>query len=195
VRLSKLSAKIKEDETLMRLVVKGNREAFEVLVDRHMRSVFKFSYSFLYDAGKAEDVTQETFTTLWLQADSWQPTGKVKSWLYRIARNKSIDEIRARKNVTDIEEIELEDGKKSAESKVFEGQITTIVDENIKRLPSRQAEAIMLVHFLENTNIEAAEIMEISVDALESLLARGRKKLRELLSEKREVLFGEDNHG
>lgn len=193
MKLSKLSAKIKEDEMLMRLVVKGNQDAFEELVDRHMRSVFRLSYSLLHDAGKAEDVTQETFTTLWLQAELWKPTGKVKSWLYRIARNKSIDEIRAFKDNVDVDDVELANDEPSAELKIFEGEVTTIVDENMKMLPKRQAEAIMLVHFLENTNIEAAEIMDVSVDALESLLARGRKKLRELLGNNKDILFREDN--
>lgn len=193
MKLSRLSVKIKEDEALMRLVVKGNENAFEELVDRHMRAVFRFSYSLLRDSGKAEDVTQETFTTLWQRAESWQPSGKVRSWLFRIARNKSIDEIRSGKNFVDVEKQNLLDGTKSPVSQMFDHEVSNIVDNNIAKLPKRQSEAIMLVHFLEASNIEAAEVMDVSVDALESLLARGRKRLRELLGNNRDVLLREDN--
>lgn len=193
MKLSRLGVKIKEDEALMRLVVKGNENAFEELVDRHMRAVFRFSYSLLHDKGKAEDVTQETFTILWQRAESWQPTGKVRSWLFRIARNKSIDEMRSVKIFLDVEKQNLLDSGKSPVSQMFDHEVSNIIDDTIAKLPKRQSEAIMLVYFLEASNIEAAEVMDVSVDALESLLARGRKKLREFLGNNRDVLLREDN--
>ena len=193
MKLSRLGVKIKEDEALMRLVVKGNENAFEELVDRHMRAVFRFSYSLLHDKGKAEDVTQETFTILWQRAESWQPTGKVRSWLFRIARNKSIDEMRSVKIFLDVEKQNLLDSGKSPVSQMFDHEVSNIIDDTIAKLPKRQSEAIMLVYFLEASNIEAAEVMDVSVDALESLLARGRKRLREFLGNNRDVLLREDN--
>ncbi len=193
MKLSRLGVKIKEDEALMRLVVKGNENAFEELVDRHMHAVFRFAYSLLHDKGKAEDVTQETFTILWQRAESWQPTGKVRSWLFRIARNKSIDEMRSVKIFLDVEKQNLLDSGKSPVSQMFDHEVSNIIDDTIAKLPKRQSEAIMLVYFLEASNIEAAEVMDVSVDALESLLARGRKKLREFLGNNRDVLLREDN--
>ena len=70
--------------------------------------------------------------------------------------------------------------------------MTKIIDAYIHQLPDRQREAIQLVHLLECSNIEAAETMEISVDALESLLARGRRKLRVMLEGRKHHYFAGD---
>lgn len=127
--------------------------------------------------------------TLWESADKWKPSGQLKSWLFRIARNKSIDEIRRRKDHVNIDKTAIKDEQKSPYNHVIDHQLTSIINDHLKELPSRQSEAIILVHFLECTNIEAAETMEISIEALESLLSRGRKKLKALLGNYEDILF------
>ena len=183
------STKDTPDTQLVALVKNGDQAAFSQLVDRYMVPVFRLSYSLLQDISKAEDMTQETFMVLWQQPESWEPTGQLKSWLFRIARNKSIDEIRGRKHHQDIEATHLPDQGVSPAENVFDGQMTAIINRHLQDLPMRQREAVTLVHFLECTNIEAAETMEISVDALESLLSRGRRKLKEGLKGYRDQYF------
>lgn len=177
------------DEKLMSRVTNGDQSAYAELVNRHMKPVFRLSYSLLRDTGKAEDITQDTFFTLWESADKWKPSGQLKSWLFRIARNKSIDEIRRRKDHVDIDKTAIKDEQKSPYNHVIDHQLTSIINDHLKELPGRQREAITLVHFLECTNIEAAEAMEISIEALESLLSRGRKKLKALLGNYEDILF------
>lgn len=184
----KYNTKDSPDKKLIALVVKGDQKAFRTLVDRHMIPVFRFSYSLLQDTGRAEDITQDTFMTLWQNADTWEPTGQLRSWLFRIARNKSIDEIRRRKDFIDIDKSNIKDGQKSPYRQTLDHEITAIVDQHLQELPERQREAVMLVNLLGCTNIEAAETMDISVDAMESLLARGRKKLRVLLDDHKNLI-------
>lgn len=176
----------------MEMVVNGDQKAYAKIVERHMVPVFRLSYSMLGDTGRAEDMTQETFMTLWQQAEKWKPSGQLRSWLFRIARNKSIDEIRRLKPHSDIEDTIVLDGSKSADEQVWDREITDIVNAQMQNLSARQREAMTLVHLVGCSNIEAAETMEISIDALESLLARGRRKIRELLEpDKNFLLKGE----
>lgn len=189
MKSSTRSIKSVSDNALLGLVVNKDQSAFAELVDRHIKPVFRLSYSIQKDVMRAEDVTQEVFMTLWEKADTWQPTGQLRSWLFRIARNKSIDEIRRRKEHIDIDKMVLEDKEQSPYGETFRSEVNEILDKHMADLPERQRDAIMLVHFLECTNIEAAETMDISVDAMESLLARGRKKLKALLTSYDEVLF------
>lgn len=175
--LSKRANKI-PDEKLIELVKAQNQDAFKQLVDRYMKPVFQFSYSFIHNVEKAEDITQETFMLLWDKPRSWEPSGQLKSWLFRVARNKCIDLTRSQKPQVEIETLDLQSDQASAETIAFDQQMTKIIDKHMQDLPDRQQEAVRLVHFLECSNIEAADIMGVSVDALESLLARGRRKLR-----------------
>ncbi len=179
------------DVELVELVKNGDQKAFSQLVKRYSTAVFRFSYSFLKDVEKAEDITQETFVVLWEKTNLWKPSGVFKSWLFRIARNKCIDEIRAKKSNVDIDKVQLVDGEKNPAEKLFDHQLTNIVDNKMGYLPIRQQEAVKLVHFLDFSNIEAAELMDVSVDALESLLSRGRRKLRALLRDHKADCFGE----
>ena len=178
----------------MKLIIKNDQKAFAELTKRYLTAVFRFSYSVSQNKELAEDVTQETFMLVWENAQKWEPSGQLKSWLFRVARNKTIDALRRIKPHTDIEQTHLYDTQKSPYSNVLDSQLNVLIDAQMAILPERQREAIMLVHFLQCSNIEAAETMEISVDALESLLARGRKKLRSLLADQKEIFFsGESN--
>ena len=177
------------DEELIELVKNSDQVAFAELVDRYMKPVFQFSYSFIQNVEKSEDITQETFMLLWDKPQLWKPSGQLKSWLFRVARNKCIDLTRSQKPQIEIKMVDIQSDEISAEKNTFEQQMTQIIDRRMQDLPDRQREAIRLVHFMECTNIEAAEIMEISVDALESLLARGRRKLRTLLEGYEEYYF------
>ena len=178
----------------MKLIIKNDQKAFAELTKRYLTAVFRFSYSVSQNKELAEDVTQETFMLVWENAQKWEPSGQLKSWLFRVARNKTIDALRRIKPHTDIEQTHLYDTQKSPYSNILDSQLKVLIDAQMAILPERQREAIMLVHFLQCSNIEAAETMEISVDALESLLARGRKKLRILLADQKEIFFsGESN--
>ncbi|WP_419902830.1 sigma-70 family RNA polymerase sigma factor [Kiloniella sp.] len=117
---------------------------------------------------------------------------KISTWLYRVTHNLSIDAIRRRErqNLAATDMTEIEDTSTNQTGMRHKQDVTNQVEAAISSLPERQRTAITLVHHRDLSNKEAASIMDISVDALESLLARGRKGLRKLLEDQREDLLG-----
>lgn len=140
----------------------------------------------------AEDASQETFLRLWRHAPRWRPRGaKFETWLYRVAMNVCLDQLRkAKRDAPEAAAPERTDPADRPDDAFFAGQRRFAVDAALAGLPPRQRMAITLCHYEEMSNIEAAQIMEISVEALESLLARGRRALRAALAPLRENLMG-----
>jgi RNA polymerase sigma-70 factor, ECF subfamily len=193
--LAKIFHKSKPDEEdeayLMSRIASGDSDAFQEILDLHMLAVYHFAYSILKDTATAEDITQETCIKLWKHSQSWMPNGRVRSWLFRIAHNLSIDEIRRRKPSLDIDNCvdSLSDQSQTGEERILESDISKSVKAALFQIPVRQRTALMLVYYSDFSNIEAAETMEVSVDALESLLSRGKIKLRELLKDQKNKLL------
>jgi RNA polymerase sigma-70 factor (ECF subfamily) len=139
----------------------------------------------LNDATEAEDVGQEVFLRVWREAPKWRPGGaKFETWMHRVALNLCYDRLRRRRERNDPEAgVAVPDPAPLASEARLSQQRSARVHEALSRLPERQRAAIALVHFQEFTNIAAAETLEISVEALESLLARGRRALKAALSD------------
>ena len=180
------------DEILVKLAGGGDKPAAAILVERHTDKIFGVCYKMLGLRHAAEDATQETFLRLWRNAERWKPKGaKLETWLYRVAMNICLDDLRKRKRHAPEEAApEQVDKALRPDEVLFAGERRFAIDAALESLPPRQRFAITLCHYQELSNIEAAKIMEISVDALESLLARGRRALRERLMPMRENLLG-----
>ena len=169
------------DNELLCLVANGGQTAFATLVTRHQGPISAFAYRMLGNRTDAEDISQETFGRVWSHAPRWSPDGKAKSWIYRIAHNLCIDRLRARRPTVDITDQEIEDGSPNPEQVLSGKRAVTGLRDAVALLPERQRIAISLFHLKDMTADEAAETMDISVDALESLLRRARKKLKEIM--------------
>lgn len=173
---------------LMRRVGAGDAAACRVLVERHLGSIVGIAHRLLGDPSEAEDVAQDTFIRLWRHADRWQPRARLSTWLYRVAYNLCMDRLRTRR------ERPFEwapDPVASPAAPVQRNQVARIVAGALGALPERQRAAIALVYHQGLSNVDAAEVLGISVDAVESLLARGRRSLREQLGALRSDLMGE----
>jgi RNA polymerase sigma-70 factor (ECF subfamily) len=165
----------------MARVAEGDAEAFRVLTGRHAASITAHAKRMLRDATEAEDIVQEAFLRLWKNASSYRPDARLSTFLHRIVHNLCVDNLRARRpgDPDAVEELASEDrpsrelGTRSRAAQVHEA---------VKALPERQRAALSLVHFEGLSNLEAADILQVSVDALESLLARARRTLRERLT-------------
>ena len=180
-----------EDAALMRRVATGDPAACRRVADRHLRRVVGFAYGLLDDRAAAEDIAQECFIRLWRRAAAWKPEARISTWLYTVARNMCLDELRKRGKLDGgaiPEQIDTSDGP---DKLMQRDDIARAVNAQISTLPERQRAAIILVHQQEVGNIEAAEILDISVEALESLLARGRRTLRAGLMEQKDSLLGD----
>ncbi|UUX50018.1 sigma-70 family RNA polymerase sigma factor [Nisaea acidiphila] len=171
------------DNDLLSLVANGDRAAFDRLVYRHRGPASAFAYRMLGNRSDADEILQECFARVWSNAPRWNPDGSAKSWIYRIVHNLCIDRLRARRPTVDIEGREFEDTKPNPEQQLARKRAETGIHDAVARLPERQRIAVSLFHLKDMTADEVANTMEISVDALESLLRRARAKLKEIVRE------------
>jgi len=178
------------DAALVARVGAGDPAACRTLMDAHLGRVHACAWRMLGDAAEAEDVAQECFLRLWRQAGAWRAEARVATWLYRVAYNLCADRLRRRKNVA-VESADSPDPAPGPAGQRQRAEAARAVAAALRSLPERQRAAIVLVHYQELGNIAAADIMGISVEALESLLSRGRRALRAALGGRREDLLGE----
>ena len=184
---------IDPDADLVRNAGAGDARAAETLVRRHLPRMLGLARRMLNDAAEAEDVAQEVFLRVWREAPKWQPgAAKFETWMHRVALNLCYDRLRRRRETPDPDAgLYVADTAPLASEAWLAQQRTAKVHAALAQLPERQRDAINLVHFQERTNIAAAETLEISVEALESLLARGRRALKAALADVAEDLIGD----
>ncbi len=171
----------KDEAALLGRVAQGDGAASRALVDRYLTPMHRFAFRLLGDGAEAEDVTQEAFFRLWRQAPRWEPRAKLSTWLYRVTRNLCVDRLRARKTRQDAAPPEPPASVPNGASLLEQRQLSETVQAAIAQLPERQRMALTLAHFQGLSNIEAAAVMDVKVEAIESLLARARRQLRKRL--------------
>lgn len=189
------------DAELMRRIGGGDAAAYRAATERHLQPVHRYATRLLRDATEAEDVTQETFLRLWTTAADWKPEAALSTWLHRIAHNLCLDRLRSaahrtthrepNKGNSDNDEARPTALERAADDDrpsdlVMRKQTSNVVDQALNALPDRQRAAIVLVHYQGMSNPEAAEVLDVGVEAVESLLARARRTLRESLAKLRE---------
>jgi len=175
---------VSRDQVLMETVAAGDQTAFAILARAESPRLLRFARSLIAPA-EAEEVVQEALLRLWQQAETWQPQGRVSTWLHQVAYRLCIDRLRRRRPSVGIEEVQddLEDPAPAPDQRLLRVAEADAVRAAIAALPERQRVAILLCHFQELTQVEASRVMEIGEEAYESLLARGRRRLRLLLAE------------
>jgi RNA polymerase sigma-70 factor (ECF subfamily) len=134
------------------------------------------------DQAEAQDVAQETFLRLWSELDRWEPRARLSAWLHRVAHNLCIDRLRARRQIRLGDETEAVDPQEGVAARLEQFQRSAALEHAFGVLPERQRAAVTLVYHQGLSNREAAEVLGVEIDALESLLARGRQGLRKLLA-------------
>lgn len=175
------------DKELMEFIAQGHKLAFTEFVTRHSNKIVNFALLHVNRLADAEDITQETFIRVWQKSAGWKDIQiPPQHWLYRIARNLCIDCIRKRKPQLSLDEkyepIETDTPENTLQ---LNGKMNTI-SIALQSLPERQRTAITLCAYHSLSNRDTANLLQISVEALESLLARGRRNLRKFLIEREE---------
>lgn len=182
------------DEALVVLYANGDPDAARLLARRLLPRILGYAGRMLSDRAEAEDVAQEAMLRLWKLAPEWrQGEAKVSTWIYRVVANLCTDRLRARRRVEALDDVaEPVDGAASAVAGMIEADRMAALDLALAALPERQREAVVLRHIEGFSNPEIAEILQIGVEAVESLTARGKRALAAILSGQRAVLGYEE---
>jgi len=189
------------DDALMRRAGSGDKAAFALLVRRHLARATALAQRITGNRSDAEEIVQEAFLRCWQKAPEWRPverpandraandrggdgaTAQFGTWLYRVLVNLCLDR-RRRPQPVGIEAAEtVADNAADGFDETARGETSRRVQAAMAQLPERQRAALALCYFEGLGNIEAAAMLDISIGALESLLVRARRALREALGD------------
>ena len=182
------------DAELLARFSKGDRAAALALTSRLAPVVFAQAFRMLGDRAEAEDVTQESLLRLWKAAPGWDATrAKITTWLYRVTSNLCIDCLRKSNRNSGDEVPEVADETPGIDLKLQATARAQALRHALQTLPDRQRQAMILRHIEDLSNPEISDIMEISVEAVESLVSRGRRALASTLAPQKKALGLEDD--
>ena len=182
------------DEALLLLYGNGDPLAARELTARLAPRALRLAQRLLGEAAEAEDVTQEAMLRLWKQAAEWRRgEAQPSTWLYRVVTNLCTDRLRRRRGVALDTVDEPPDDSPGAEARMIAADRAEALQQALMVLPARQRQAVVLRHIEGLANPEIAQILDIGVEAVESLVARGKRALKEVLSGRRDELgYGDD---
>ena len=183
-----------EDAELLARFAKGDRAAAQVLTARLAPVVYTQAFRMLGDRAEAEDITQDSLLRLWHAAPDWQAgQAKVTTWLYRVTSNLCIDKMRKSKRHSSGAVPEMPDNGPDMERRLQDRARAQALRAALRDLPNRQKQAIILRHLEGLSNPDVAQIMQISVEAVESLMSRGKRSLADALAPQKKALGLEDD--
>ncbi len=182
------------DAVLMLRVKRGDRAAFAELVEKYKQPVLNFIYRTLRDETEAEDLAQNVFLQVYKSRSRYRRTAKFSTWLFTIARNLCLNELRRRSRhpAESIEETHAENedqpqrqyedkSQMAPPEKLLHGELAQKIEEALAELPENQRSAILLCRQDELSYEEIAEVLDCSLSATKSLIHRGRETLKEKL--------------
>ena len=184
------------DEQLMEHVVRGERGAFDILVQRHKARLYSYLMRLLRNAHDAEDVTQEAFVRAYVHADKYRNIAKFSTWLYTIATNLVRNRIRKQKSSPGFlslgfgrigedgderEPIDLPDRADLPDRSLEKSELQALVAQGIERIPRRYREAFVLREVNQFTYEEIAAITGLKLGTVRSRINRGRNHFRDIM--------------
>ena len=181
-RLSRHAAALLDDSALVRAVAQGSVAAFGELVDRHSGALYRVAMRMLGDAHEAEDVVQDCFTRLWQHAARWQPSGAgLVGWLHRVTMNLCFDRKRRFRVITTPDLPDLVDDAPGADTLAEAAEARAVIEAALAALPERYRAALVLCYIQGFSNAAAADMLKLNIKAMESLLFRARRHLKDVL--------------
>jgi RNA polymerase sigma-70 factor, ECF subfamily len=184
------------DAELMLRVKRGDRVAFEELVNKFKQPVMNLVYRTLPDATEAEDLAQQVFVQVFKSAHRYEAAAKFSTWLFTIARNLCLNEIRRRSRhpaesmdapgpASDHEEPpmrQIEDTRNfTPPAALLQSELAAKIEEALAGLPEKQRTAILLCREDELSYEDIAEVVGCTLSATKSLIHRGRETLKQKL--------------
>jgi RNA polymerase sigma-70 factor (ECF subfamily) len=182
------------DAALMLRVKQGDREAFAALVDKYKQPVMNLAYRTVFDLAEAEDLAQQVFLQIFKSAHRYEVSAKFSTWLFTIARNLCLNEIRRRsrhpaesldETLPDQEDQplrQIEDARAFLPpDALLQEELEQKIEEALADLPEKQRTAILLCRQEELSYEEIAQVLGCTVSATKSLIHRGRETLKQKL--------------
>ncbi len=167
----------------VRALASGDRDILALVMQREGPRLLRFALGVLGSLEEAEDTVQDTFISLWENAARWRPEARLGTWLHTVCYNRAVDRLRRRRAFVEESALDaIADESEPADRRMVRVQTARSVREAVARLPHRQRTAILLFHFQDLPQKQAAEILGVSESAFESLLARARRQMRRWLS-------------
>lgn len=178
-----------EEAALLARYAGGDVAAARILIDRLAPKALSVAWRFLGDRAEAEDVVQEAMLRLWEVAPDWQPgRARVATWLHRVVVNLCTDRTRKRRDLSVAVLPERAADARPPTASLVAAARRRALAEALAGLPERQRQAVLLRDIEGLANGDIAAILGVSVDAVESLVARGRRGLRHVLGARRDEL-------
>ncbi len=172
------------DSELLVRVADRDREAFDVLYHRYIRSVFGLALQRLRDRDRAEDATQEMFAAVWRSAGSYRPErGPAAPWLYAIARNAIVDRLRSRSELP-VEPPDMTADEPGPAERAESSFVSWRVHRALETLPEREREVVELAYWSGLSQSEVASFLDIPLGTVKT-------RTRSALAHLADVLEGE----
>jgi RNA polymerase sigma-70 factor (ECF subfamily) len=165
----------------MEKAAKGDQVAFRTLANALTQRMFNLAYRLMgYQRAQAEDAVQDALIKLWKNAANWQPTGSLEAYASRLVYTTCMDMYRRQKPTDEIPETMASNDQNADDLIVIKQQRDALMDA-IDRLPKRQKDATLLYYMNEFSQAHVATILGTSEKAVEHLLARARKQMKDML--------------
>jgi RNA polymerase sigma-70 factor (ECF subfamily) len=175
------------DADLVKQTLCGNTSAYNGLVQRYQRQVYNLAYRMLGNAEDAGDLVQDTFLRAYGALTSFRQDASFLTWLYKIASNLCIDQLRSRKAKSTLSlEVELEEGREPAadlrstgpEEAAVRGSVQDVVQRAILNLPEKYRAVVVMRHLNDMSVDEIARVLELPTGTVKTHLFRAREMLR-----------------
>ena len=177
------------EDALLKAYGRGDVSAARELTARLTPRLMAHAMRMLGDRAAAEDIVQEAMLRLWRAAPGWQPgQAQPSTWAYRVTANLCVDQLRKKRSSGLGQIAEPVDPAESADAKMMTATRHAALQDGLAQLPERQAMAVSMRHLDGMSNPEIAAVMDIGVEAVESLTARARRKLAEILGKRKKEL-------
>jgi len=174
-----------QERELVARVKQGKVDAYQSVLQHHLPSLNRYVTRMIGNSEDAEEILQDVFLRFWQKANQFNPDkSKLTTWLHQIAHNRCIDEFRKKNpaavDLNEDEEVEMLSAE-NPQKQFIQEQTNQYLAAAIQKLPENQRSALLLSYYQGLSNKQIAEILSISVEALESQLVRTRKKLQSSL--------------
>ncbi len=167
-----------QDEQMIQDVLDGKIESFRGIIDRYQRPVFRMICNLVHDHHVAEDITQDVFMAVFNKLPTFDPMRcRFSTWMFTIARNKSINHLRKSRKTFSTDSLEFESSSDPSEQ-ICKEEFFQQMDRGLMQLPKSQKRAFVLAEFEKLPYEEIAQIECTSIGTIKSRIHRAKKKLR-----------------